>query len=44
VLPVLSPISTPKVVYARFTVVGAVVGKRHRIVAATTNSKITVNF
>ena len=44
VLPVLSPISTPKVVYARFTVVGATAGKRYQIIATSTNSKITVNF
>ena len=44
VLPVLSPISTPKTAYARFTTTNIHIGKRYRIIASTANSKITVNF
>jgi hypothetical protein len=43
-LPVLSPLSTPKIAYARFTTTNIQIGKRYRIIASTANSKITVNF
>ena len=44
VLPALSPIATPNFTRVRFTVVGAVAGKRYLGIATSTNSKITVNF
>jgi hypothetical protein len=44
VLPALSPIATPNFTRVRFTVVGAVVGKRYLGIATSINSKITVNF
>jgi len=43
-LPVLSPLSTPKTAYARFTTTSIQIGERYRIIASTANSKITVNF
>ena len=44
VLPALSPIATPNFTRVRFTVVGAVAGKRYLGTATSINSKITVNF